>query len=77
MDIDFDEASVAWRANKKYLGQGWFAYRCAYIHSNGNRCSKSIGKPKHPTYLIRDDWYATRSTSGDLTHYCWRHRFRG
>lgn len=26
-DIDFDEASMAWRNNKRYLGNGMFAYK--------------------------------------------------
>lgn len=77
MEINFDEASAAWRANKKRLVGGWFAYRCVYIHSSGKHCMKAVGKPKRPTYLIRDDWCAAHSYSGDLTNYCWRHRFRG
>lgn len=76
MEIDFDEASTAWRTNKKCLPGGWFTYRCEYIHSSGKRCVKAVGKPKRPTYLIRDDWYTAHSSSGDLTHHCWRHRFR-
>lgn len=28
--IDFEEASRAWRKNKKYLGNGTFQYRCAH-----------------------------------------------
>jgi len=26
VDIDFDEASTAWRSNKKHLGNGYFRY---------------------------------------------------
>jgi hypothetical protein len=76
MEINFDEASSAWRSNKKQLPGGWFAYRCNYIHSNGKRCSKPVGKPKRPTYLIRADWRTESGDRGDLVHYCWRHRFR-
>ena len=27
VDIDFDEASIAWRANKKSIGNGQFKYK--------------------------------------------------
>lgn len=36
--IDFDESSKAWRANKKYKGNGYFVYMCNYIHSDSKRC---------------------------------------
>ena len=26
--IDFDESSIAWRANKKNMGNGHFKYKC-------------------------------------------------
>ena len=35
--IDFDDAAVAWRANKRRKGQS-FAYVCGFIHPNGRRC---------------------------------------
>ena len=38
--INFDEASLEWRKNKKYLGNGLFTYLCNYIHSNGKHCTK-------------------------------------
>jgi hypothetical protein len=28
VDIDFDEASHAWRSNKVLVGEGHFAYKC-------------------------------------------------
>lgn len=37
----FTAASDAWRANKIPAGTGAFKYRCAYIHSNGSRCTKA------------------------------------
>ena len=40
--IDFEEASIAWRKNKKYLGNGMFTYTCCYIHSNGKPCRGTI-----------------------------------
>jgi hypothetical protein len=47
VDIDFDEASRAWRANKKknkdgdlFPGSGSFSYICGAICSNGKVCTK-------------------------------------
>ena len=41
MNINFDEASKAWRLNKKYIGNGMFSYKCQYIHTNNKQCNKS------------------------------------
>ena len=30
LDINFDEASAAWRENKKHIGNGVFKYICSY-----------------------------------------------
>lgn len=41
VDIDFDEASQAWRENKRQTPNGTFVYRCNYVHANKkciNRC---------------------------------------
>ena len=35
--IDFDNAAVAWRGNKRRKGQS-FAYVCGFIHPNGRLC---------------------------------------
>ncbi len=71
--MDFDEASAAWRSNKKYLGRGMFAYRCTYIHSNGKQCSKSVeGQTFKSPYSIRGDWTATLGTTS-YTH-CKQHK---
>ena len=34
VDIDFDNASKAWRQNKKQDGQGQFKYVCAAVKTN-------------------------------------------
>jgi hypothetical protein len=74
--IDFDDASIAWRANKKTLTGGWFAYVCEYIHSNGKRCNRAVEFSKKPQmYRIREDWVC-RSISRNPDHYCWQHRNR-
>ena len=38
VDIDFDEASEAWRANKKKLSNGCYAYTCCKQLKNGSMC---------------------------------------
>lgn len=74
--IDFDEASAAWRANKKPIGGGWFAYKCEYIHSNGKQCNKTVEAAKKPqTYKLRENFICT-SISRAPDNYCWQHRNR-
>jgi hypothetical protein len=41
MGIDFDEAQKAWRANKKYVGNGCFVYKCFYYSINKKRYCKN------------------------------------
>ena len=38
VDIDFDEASTAWRANKKQVDNGTFKYICCGLTKTGNKC---------------------------------------
>ncbi len=38
--IDFDEASEAWKANKKYVGNGSYKYICCQITKSGNCCKR-------------------------------------
>ena len=40
VNIDFDEASAAWRSNKKPIGDGTFKYICCGITKTGNKCTK-------------------------------------
>jgi hypothetical protein len=40
VNIDFDEASKAWKANKKYIGNGSYKYVCCGITKTGNKCNK-------------------------------------
>jgi len=39
VNIDFDEASEAWRANKKSIGNGSYKYLCAKLNKNNNCCA--------------------------------------
>lgn len=38
--INFDEASEAWKANKKYIGNGTYKYICLQKTKAGNPCKK-------------------------------------
>ncbi len=40
VEIDFDEASREWRANKKKNKDGSFSYICGVTRSNGKVCTK-------------------------------------
>jgi len=39
VEIDFDGASEAWKANKKSIGNGSYKYVCSKKNKNGNSCS--------------------------------------
>lgn len=38
--INFDEASEAWRANKKSIGNGHYKYICTQKTKTGNHCKR-------------------------------------
>lgn len=84
MEIDFDAASAAWRANKRHVGFGVFVYRCAYVHTSGKLCGKTVEAQQRPaTYSVRPDWVTDMAASRQ-THnhpqphlFCVRHRRRG
>jgi hypothetical protein len=38
VNIDFDEASEAWKANKKTIGNGSYKYVCCKRGKNNNNC---------------------------------------
>ena len=40
VEIDFDEASEAWRANKKCIGNGHYKYICSQKTKAGNPCKR-------------------------------------
>ena len=40
VDIDFDEASAAWRSNKKQMDNGMFKYICRGVTKTGNKCAR-------------------------------------
>jgi hypothetical protein len=47
VNIDFDEASEAWRANKKSIGNGSYKYVCAKICKNNNCCANKCLPSEH------------------------------
>jgi len=40
VNIDFDEASAAWKANKKSVGNGMYKYICLKPNKNGANCGR-------------------------------------
>ena len=40
VEINFNEASEAWKANKKYIGNGTYKYICTQKTKAGNPCKK-------------------------------------
>ena len=40
VNINFDEATEAWRANKKYTGNGMYKYICCGITKTGKQCNR-------------------------------------
>jgi len=40
VNIDFDDASKQWHANKKFVGNGMYKYICPKITKSGNVCGK-------------------------------------
>ena len=40
VNIDFDEASAVWKANKKSKGNGTYRYVCQGLTKTGKKCSR-------------------------------------
>jgi len=40
VNINFDEASEAWKSNKKYIGNGTYQYICHHKTVTGKDCKK-------------------------------------
>ena len=59
--IDFDEASEAWRHNKKQVSPGHFKYICTALKKDGTKCGNSCFKTND------------RLFENDIP-YCWGHR---
>jgi hypothetical protein len=75
----FDTATKVWRSNKIHLGNGFFAYKCAYIHINGHQCGKAVyAQSRQPLYTTHENWIPKCVLSHEIaTKYCWQHRISG
>ena len=51
INIDFDEASRYWNANKKRTGNGSYVYVCGAQLKNGNFCKRNM----QPCFMHRHD----------------------
>ena len=40
VNIDFDEASAAWKSNKRPTGNGCYKYVCCYVTKTARKCNK-------------------------------------
>ena len=52
VEIDFDEASRAWNANKKKVGNGMYIYVCGTKLKNGKHCQNSQACHLHKKTLL-------------------------
>lgn len=43
INIDFDEASAAWKQNKKRIDNGCYIYVCGAPLQNGKFCQRTVG----------------------------------
>jgi hypothetical protein len=51
VEVDFDEASSAWKLNKKSIGNGCYKYVCVKIKKTGAHCKNdSIKNCEHCKY---------------------------
>lgn len=76
MDIDFDAASIAWRANKRRVSGGAFVYTCEYIHTNGKCCRHPTEATQIPRWRLATHWKLHKP--GPQPHkFCKRHKIRG
>jgi hypothetical protein len=55
IDIDFDEASRAWNANKRSIGNGEYVYICGKQMRNGRICKKDQESTTHICSSVEQD----------------------
>ena len=61
VNIDFDEASLAWMENKKKIKNGCYIYKCEHMCKNGKRCNyervnNSVLCKRHLKYNTANMW---------------------
>lgn len=44
VNIDFDDASLAWKSNKKSIGNGSYKYICTAISTSANYANSKCGR---------------------------------
>ena len=52
-NINFDEASEAWKQNKKSIGNGMYKYICQAVNTNKSLCCKSVYKDSEFCWIHR------------------------
>ena len=55
VDIDLDEASRAWNANKRRIGNGEYVYICGKPMRNGRSCKKTQDSTSHICCSVEQD----------------------
>ncbi len=76
VNIDFDGASAAWRANKRRVRGGSFVYTCAYVHTNGKTCRHPTEATQAPRWRYTTHWKDQKQ--GNMPYkYCRKHKVRG
>lgn len=61
--FDFDDASAAWRQNKKSVGNGMYEYKCLACVGFTNRgCSRKVGFGENFCKIHRDKTHLTKYT---------------
>ena len=75
--IDFEEASKAWRGNKRYINGGYFKYKCQYKHTNGKQCYRltEACKPSERPMMAWE--YENREAHELNDEFCKQHARRG
>ena len=58
--FDFDDASSAWRQNKKSVGNGMYEYKCLAQTKCG--CSRKVGFGENFCKIHRDKTHLTKYT---------------
>ena len=56
VNIDFDEASAAWKENKKSIGNGQYKYVCIKDKIDGNKCGKVCYKDNECCWIHRKNY---------------------
>jgi hypothetical protein len=52
-NINFDEASEAWKQNKKSIGNGMYKYICQVVTTNKTLCCKVVYKNSEYCWIHR------------------------